>query len=210
MFCSVHFIVAHVHESAVHGTRVTSGLSRRVNNSHQTASKLLQDHALCCSFWLACLLCLFCLCKKAFTGCISYLLGYKRKGQPETKERSSRSQQKHTMCLTPGLRNILIQGLMRFHLFHCFQKPLGNEKGVNKPQLQSNGGPLCFGVCLHGCTFWNRNTRDIEFSSFYSQLKDYILSVDGTLVLHAFCEHMGNHEKISLVMCLNTGKLGIL
>lgn len=90
MFCSVRFIVAHVHESAVHGTRVTFGLPCRVNNSHQTASKLLQDHALCCSFRLAHLLRLLCLCKKAFARGISYLLGNKCKGQPEKYQNTTK------------------------------------------------------------------------------------------------------------------------
>lgn len=93
MFCSVCFIVAHVHASAVHGTRVTFGLPCRVNNSHQTASKLLQDHALRCCFRLAHLLSLLCLRQKAFTGCIGYLLGYKREGQPETKQNIRSPQQ---------------------------------------------------------------------------------------------------------------------
>lgn len=70
-------------ESAVHGTGVTFGLSCRVNDSHQTTSKFLQDHTLCRRFWLAHLFSLLGLRKQALTGRVSHLLGYKGKWQSE-------------------------------------------------------------------------------------------------------------------------------
>lgn len=66
---------------AVNGA-VCLGLAGGVDDSHQAAAKLLQDHPLSHSLGLVAQLSLFCLLDQAVAGRLCHLLGDKRVGEP--------------------------------------------------------------------------------------------------------------------------------